>query len=109
METMVVQLHQQLCQNIPLSQYSRVIGYLKRLGIYTEKELRFCFLYCRDINFNNTLNGIPFANPYTYVRLIHCFNGVLFVTLYFFFSPPPPLSLFNELIFCAYVCYLSRL
>jgi guanylate kinase len=66
-DIMVVQLHQQLCQNIHLSQYSRIIGYLKRLAVYSEKELRFCFLHCRDINLSNAIAVIPFANPYIYL------------------------------------------
>jgi hypothetical protein len=66
-DSMVIQLHQQLCQNVHLSQYSRIIGYLKRLGVYSEKELRFCFLHCRDVSLNNAIALIPFANPYIYV------------------------------------------
>ena len=67
-EVMLFQLHQQLKSAIQLPVCLRVIGYLRRLGVYTDNELRMCFLQCRSAFLTqNVLQTIPTSNPYTYV------------------------------------------
>lgn len=66
---MIFQLHHELrSSNVQLPVCLRIIGYLKRLGIYNERELRLSFLQSRGSWLHNTLNSIPTSNPYSYVK-----------------------------------------
>lgn len=64
---MIAQLHQQLSTTTQLAQCSRAIGYLSRLQVYDNREIRVCFLQCRDISMQNALSLIPTTNAYNYV------------------------------------------
>jgi hypothetical protein len=62
------QLQHQLSGNIQLSTALRVIGYLKRLTVFGDRELRVVFLQCRTSYLSELLSQIPNANAYIYVR-----------------------------------------
>lgn len=68
-DVMIFQLHHELrSNNVQLPVCLRIIGYLKRLGIYSERELRLSFLQSRGSWLHNTLSSIPTNQPYTYVK-----------------------------------------
>lgn len=75
-EIMISQLLQQLRTNIQLPTCFRVIGYLKRIGIFEERELRIAFLQCRSYWLHNSIiANIPANNPYLFVSLyVHFIN-----------------------------------
>lgn len=76
--TMQAQLHQQLCGDIQLPGCLRVIGYLRRLSMYSDRELRITFLQCRTVYLNECLNKILATNPYNYVCYLICLIGSIF-------------------------------
>jgi hypothetical protein len=65
---MQMQLHQQLRGNVQLPVCLRVIGYLKRLSVYNEKELRYVFLQCRNSYLEECIGQIPTSNVSQHVR-----------------------------------------
>lgn len=64
---LVRQLHEQLRGPITLPACLRVVGYLKRLGIYSEHELRVSFLSSRDAWLSGVLAALPHDSPYGYL------------------------------------------
>jgi hypothetical protein len=66
MRTILQQLLQLLRTQIQLSKCLRVVGYLRRMNVYDEHELRTEFLRCRNAYLEQTLSAIPSsqANPY---------------------------------------------
>ena len=53
----------------------RVIGFLRRLGLYSNKELRITFLKSRENWLRNVIDSVTSDSPYSAVTLLH----VLFV------------------------------
>lgn len=67
MKFMQSQLLQQLTTNIQLPSCLKVVGYLRRMGVYNESEIRINFLKARDEWFQSTLDAISINDAYTYL------------------------------------------
>lgn len=64
------QLHQLLSGTLSLPECLRLIGFLKRLGLYSDFELRITYLQCRSSYLNSKLSLIPSTNHYQYLSKV---------------------------------------
>lgn len=78
-QTMLTQLLQRLRSNIQLPECLRVIGYLRRLGVFSEHDIRLQFLRSRDTWLAGIIDDLDQGNPYDYLkRMADCHRVHLF-------------------------------
>lgn len=64
------QLHTLLSGSVTLPSCLRLIGFLRRLGLYSDFELRIVYLQCRSAFLNEKLSLIPSTNAYAYISKV---------------------------------------
>lgn len=64
------QLHTLLSGAVTLPTCLRLIGFLRRLGLYSDFELRIVYLQCRSAFLNEKLSLIPSTNAYAYISKV---------------------------------------
>ncbi|KAL7150855.1 hypothetical protein ABFS83_05G141900 [Erythranthe nasuta] len=78
-QSLLYQLLQKLQSNIQLPECLRIIGYLRRIGVFTEYEMRLQFLRCREAWLTGILDDLDQRNPYEYLkRMVNCYRMHLF-------------------------------
>ncbi|CAN8299384.1 unnamed protein product [Cochlearia groenlandica] len=78
-QSLLSQLLQKLRSNIQLPECLRVIGYLRRVGVFGEYEMRLQFLRCREAWLTGILEDLDQKNAYEYLKgMIDCHRKHLF-------------------------------
>eukprot|EP00850_Spirogloea_muscicola_P002714 SM000010S04352 [mRNA] locus=s10:1079419:1087306:+ [translate_table: standard] len=78
-QSMLSQLLQRLRSSIQLPECLRVIGYLRRLAVFTEHEMRLQFLRCREAWLTDIVEELDKSSPYDYLkRMTDCHRVHLF-------------------------------
>ncbi|XP_031477233.1 conserved oligomeric Golgi complex subunit 8 [Nymphaea colorata] len=78
-QSLLAQLLQRLRSNIQLPECLRVISYLKRIGVFTESEMRLQFLRCRESWLASIIDDLDQRNVYEYLRgMVNCHRMHLF-------------------------------
>ncbi|XP_071715149.1 conserved oligomeric Golgi complex subunit 8-like [Rutidosis leptorrhynchoides] len=78
-QSMLSQLLQKLRTNIQLPECLRIIGYLRRIGVYSEYEIRLQVLRCRESWLSGILDDLDQKNAYDYLKgTINCLRSHLF-------------------------------
>ncbi|XP_044499446.1 conserved oligomeric Golgi complex subunit 8 [Mangifera indica] len=78
-QSLLSQLLQKLRSNIQLPECLRIIGYLRRIGVFSEYEMRLQFLRCREAWLTGILEELDQKNAYEYLKgMINCHRMHLF-------------------------------
>ncbi|KAL8152287.1 hypothetical protein V2J09_010047 [Rumex salicifolius] len=78
-QSLLSQLLQRLRSNIQLPECLRIIGYLRRIGVFSEYELRLQFLRCREAWLLGILDDLDQRIPYEYLKgMVSCYRMHLF-------------------------------
>lgn len=78
-QSLLAQLLQRLRSNIQLPECLRIIGYLRRIGVFSEYEMRLQFLRCREAWLTGILDDLDQRNPYEYLKgMVNCHRMHLF-------------------------------
>ncbi|XP_031096389.1 conserved oligomeric Golgi complex subunit 8 [Ipomoea triloba] len=78
-QSLLSQLLQKLRSNIQLPECLRIIGYLRRIGVFSEYEMRLQFLRCREAWLTGILDDLEQRNAYEYLKgMINCHRMHLF-------------------------------
>lgn len=78
-QSLLSQLLQKLRSNIQLPECLRIIGYLRRIGVFSEYGMRLLFLRCREAWLSGLLEDLDQTNPYEYLKgMINCHRMHLF-------------------------------
>ncbi|XVF35309.1 hypothetical protein REPUB_Repub18cG0134400 [Reevesia pubescens] len=78
-QSLLSQLLQKLRSNIQLPECLRIIGYLRRIGVFSEYEMRLQFLRCRETWLTGILEDLDQRNAYEYLKgMISCHRMHLF-------------------------------
>ncbi|CAM6113447.1 unnamed protein product [Calypogeia fissa] len=78
-KSLLAHILQRLRSNIQLPECLRLIGYLRRLGVYSEHEMRLQFLRCREAWLTGIVDDLEHSNPYEYLkRMADCQKVHLF-------------------------------
>ncbi|XXG41633.1 hypothetical protein AAC387_Pa01g2062 [Persea americana] len=72
-QSLLSQLLQKLRSNIQLPECLRIIGYLRRIGVFSESEMRLQFLRCREALLASILDDLDQRNVYEYLKgMVNC-------------------------------------
>ncbi|KAK0572124.1 hypothetical protein LWI29_026480 [Acer saccharum] len=78
-QSLLSQLLQKLRSNIQLPECLRIIGYLRRIGVFSEYEMRLQFLRCREAWLTGILEDLDQKIAYEYLKgMINCHRMHLF-------------------------------
>lgn len=78
-QSLLHQLLQKLRSNILLPDCLRIIGYLRRIGVFSEFEMRLQFLRCREAWLTGILDDLDQKNAYDYLKgMVNCQRMHLF-------------------------------
>ncbi|XP_063729109.1 conserved oligomeric Golgi complex subunit 8-like [Symsagittifera roscoffensis] len=75
-QVMLQQLFQQLKGNVQLPVCLKLIGYLRRMELYREDQLRMKFLQARGSWLRNIIKSVPKTDPYTHITKVIELNRV---------------------------------
>ncbi|KMZ66602.1 putative Conserved oligomeric Golgi complex component [Zostera marina] len=78
-QTLLSQILQKLRSNIQLPECLRIIAHLRRIGVFSESEMRLQFLRCREAWLAGILDDLDQRNPYDYLKgMVNCHRMHLF-------------------------------
>ncbi|CAA7402950.1 unnamed protein product [Spirodela intermedia] len=78
-QAMLSQLLQKLRSNIQLPECLRIVAHLRRVGVFSESEMRLQFLRCREAWLAAILDDLDQRNAYEYLKgMVNCHRMHLF-------------------------------
>ncbi|KAI4987638.1 conserved oligomeric Golgi complex subunit 8 [Hordeum vulgare subsp. vulgare] len=78
-QSLISQLLQKLRSNIQLPECLRIVAHLRRIGVFSESELRLQFLRCREAWLSGILDDLDQRNVYDYLKgMVTCHRTHLF-------------------------------
>ncbi|XP_010938315.1 conserved oligomeric Golgi complex subunit 8 [Elaeis guineensis] len=78
-QSLLSQLLQKLRSNIQLPECLRIVAHLRRMGVFSESELRLQFLRCREAWLSGILDDLDQRNAYEYLKgMVNCHRMHLF-------------------------------